>query len=170
LVVSPDPGALAWAARFGHRVRAVLQPSERPGLNGAIDAGREWAIDRDADAVFSLFADLPLISAFDIRRLIARRNSVVLGPDRRCEGTNALLLRLHGAGADFRFAFGEDSLARHLAEARRLGLNAAVQETPGIGFDLDTPLDWEDYLKVENGLDREAFWEASAAQCGVGGG
>lgn len=151
LVVSPDPAVDAWTADFGRRVHALPQPADQPGLNGAIAAARDWALERDADSILSLFADLPLISIFDIRRLTARRTPIVLGPDRRGEGTNAMLLRLDGPGEQFHFAFGEGSLAKHIAEAERLGLSVAVEDIPGIGFDLDTPLDWSDYLSVESG-------------------
>ncbi len=133
---------------MGPAVVAAPQPEHRPGLNGAIDAGRAWALDRGASAVISLFADLPLIVPDDIRGLVARTEPVVLGPDRRGEGTNALLLRLAGRGSEFTFAFGEGSLAKHLEEARRLGLEAAVHDAPGIAFDLDTPDDWSDFMHL----------------------
>ena len=149
LVVSTDAETLEWAARFGPRVIAVPQPEHLPGLDGAIHAGRTWAMDRDASAVVSLFADLPLIVPDDIRRLVARTEPVVLGPDRLGEGTNALLLRLAGRGPEFTFAFGDGSLAKHLEEARRLGLEAVLHEAPGIAFDLDTPADWSDFLQTQ---------------------
>ena len=82
--------------------------------------------------MISLFADLPLIVPDDIRGLVARTESVVVGADRRGEGTNALLLRLAGRGSEFTFAFGDGSLAKHLEEARRLGLEAAVHHSPGL--------------------------------------
>jgi 2-phospho-L-lactate guanylyltransferase len=148
LVVSPDPEALAWATSLGASVVPLPQPAAQPGLNGAIEAGREWALAQSATAVLSLFADLPLLSAEEIRRMAGRPEPVVLGPDRRGEGTNALLLRLADAGRAFRFAFGEGSLARHEAEAGRLGLPVAYAVSPGIGFDLDTPDDWTDLLDV----------------------
>ena len=148
LVVSPDAGTLAWAADLAPSVVAASQPEDRPGLNGAIDAGRAWAVDHGASAVVSLFADLPLIVADDIRGLVARTEPVVLGPDRRGEGTNALLLRLAGRGSEFAFAFGDGSLAKHLDEAHRLGLDTALHDATGIGFDLDTRDDWSDFLQV----------------------
>jgi 2-phospho-L-lactate guanylyltransferase len=151
VVVSPDTDVLDWAAAIGWRVRAIDQPADRPGLNGAIETARDWALERDADRLLSLFADLPLISMYDIRLLTSRRAPLILGPDRRAEGTNAMLLHLQGVGATFRFAFGEGSLASHLAEADRLGMKAVVQAIPGIAFDLDTPLDWLDYLAAECG-------------------
>jgi 2-phospho-L-lactate/phosphoenolpyruvate guanylyltransferase len=148
LVVSPEAETLAWAAGFGPAVVAMPQPEHRAGLNGAIDAGRAWAVDHGASALVSLFADLPLIAPEDIRGLVARTEPVVLGTDRHGEGTNALLLRLAGRGPEFRFAFGDGSLAKHLDEARRLRLAAAMYDAPGIAFDLDTPDDWSDFLQV----------------------
>jgi 2-phospho-L-lactate/phosphoenolpyruvate guanylyltransferase len=146
LVVSPDAETLDWASSLGANVVALHQPDRWPGLNGAIDAGREWARAHDAQMLLSLFADLPLLAPADIRGIAARSEAVVLGADRRHEGTNALLLRLAGEGASFRFAFGAGSLAKHREEARRLGLDSAVFDAPGIGFDLDTPDDWDDFL------------------------
>jgi 2-phospho-L-lactate/phosphoenolpyruvate guanylyltransferase len=146
LVVSSDVETLKWAGQFGAAVVAAPQPDNRPGLNGAIHAGREWALDHGASTVVSLFADLPLIVPDDIRGLAARNEPVVLGADRRGEGTNALLLRLAGRGTEFTFSFGDGSLAKHLEEARRLGLNAALHDAPGIAFDLDTPDDWSDFI------------------------
>jgi 2-phospho-L-lactate guanylyltransferase len=166
LVVSPDVETLSWAAGMGPAVEAVPQPEHRLGLNGAIDAGRAWALDRGAATLLSLFADLPLIIADDIRGLVARTEPVVLGADRRGEGTNALLLRLAGRGPEFRFAFGEGSLAKHLEEARRLGLYAAVHDAPGIAFDLDTPDDWSTFRQLTaDCLDSEAWSPAVCTAC-----
>ena len=166
LVVSLDPEVLTWAAELSPTVSTMSQPQHLPGLNGAIDAGREWARTLGATAIVSLFADLPLIAPGDIRGLTGRGETVVLGPDRRGEGTNALLLRLAGRGPEFRFAFGEQSLVRHLNEARRLGLDVAVHDAPGIGFDLDTPDDWADFLDAA--ADRETLASHNSMECGAG--
>jgi 2-phospho-L-lactate guanylyltransferase len=166
LVVTSDADVLTWAAMLGPEVVPLSQPADLPGLNGAIEAGREWALGEGATAILSLFADLPFLSPADSRGLIARPESVVLGPDRRDEGTNALLLRLAGNGAAFRFAFGEGSLQRHRDEARRLGLDTGIYRAPGVAFDLDTPGDWTDYLATLPDLAAGA--ESTLAPCGVG--
>ena len=163
--MSPDPEVLDWAADLDPMISAIPQPDHLPGLNGAIDAGREWALDLGATAVVSLFADLPLIGPGDIRGLTARPEAVVLGSDRRGEGTNALLLRLAGRGPEFTFTFGEQSLLRHLEEASRLGLDVAVHDAPGIGFDLDTPDDWVDFLATIT--DNESLAAHEPVQCGA---
>jgi 2-phospho-L-lactate guanylyltransferase len=165
LVVSPEEEALAWAAGLGPAVVAMPQPPSLPGLNGAVVAGRDWALKQGVSALLSLFADLPLIVADDIRGMTARPDPVVIGPDRRGEGTNALLLQLHGRGHEFTFAFGEGSLVKHLEEARRLGLNVALHESPGIGFDLDTPEDWADFLVAA--VDRPVADTRILVECGA---
>ena len=168
LVVSPERDVLDWARDMGKRILPLQQSGEQPGLNGAIDAARTWAVDRDADALLSLFADLPLLSTHDIRALVREQAPVVLGSDRRGEGTNAMLLRLGGAGEAFRFAFGTNSLERHLAEAARVGVDAQIVRAPGVGFDLDTPSDWDEYLRTEQtpGWLRD-FWTMPTLHCGV---
>jgi 2-phospho-L-lactate/phosphoenolpyruvate guanylyltransferase len=168
LVVSPERDVLEWARGMGKRVLPLQQPADQVGLNGAIDAARDWAVERDADALLSLFADLPLLSTLDVRALAREHAPVVLGADRRGEGTNAMLLRLAGAGEQFRFAFGTNSLERHLAEAARLGVPADIVKAAGVGFDLDTPADWDEYLHTEQtpGWLRD-FWTMPALHCGV---
>jgi 2-phospho-L-lactate guanylyltransferase len=166
LIVSQDEEALAWASEFRRRVVPLRQPAAWVGLNGAMNVAREWALERDADGLLSLFADLPHLSVFDVRALLARRAAIVLGPDRRGEGTNAMLLRLDRSGADFRFAFGERSLRRHIDEAGRLGLSIALHESPGVGFDLDTPLDWAEYVRGGAPASRLTATASCGAACG----
>lgn len=168
LVVSPERDVLEWARDLGKRILPLQQPAGLVGLNGALDAARAWALERDADALLSLFADLPLLSTLDVRELARGQAPVVLGADRRGEGTNAMLLRLVGAGEEFRFAFGANSLERHLSEAARLGVPAEIVVAPGVGFDLDTPADWDEYLRTGQtpGWLRD-FWTMPALHCGA---
>ena len=114
-VVSPDPRAGALAAAMG----AVGLPDPGGGLNAALEAGRAWAIAQEATALLVLLGDLPLLRGSDIAALAALLDAapaddptVVLAPDRRDGGTNAMLLRPPGA---LPFAFGLDSYHRHRA-------------------------------------------------------
>lgn len=168
LVVSPERDVLEWARTMGKRILPLQQAAANPGLNGAIDAARVWAVERDADALLSLFADLPLLSTLDVRALAREQATVVLGADRRGEGTNAMLLRLAGAGEEFRFAFGTNSLDRHLAEAARLEMATRIVNAPGVGFDLDTPADWDEYMQTEQSpaWPRD-FWTVPSLHCGA---
>jgi 2-phospho-L-lactate guanylyltransferase len=146
LVVSADPEVLAWAGQLARPVTPVEQATAAPGLDAAIDLGRDMSREHGADAMLSLFADLPFVTGKDIETLIESQGELILGTDRRRTGTNALLLRFAGRSDEFRFAFGPESLEKHLAESRRIGLETRVREIPGIAFDLDTPGDWADVL------------------------
>ena len=148
-VVSPDPAVLAMAAGIDRAVVPLAQDPGAPGLNAAVAAGRAWAQGRGAAALLVLFGDLPLLTGEDVRRLVAHEAAVVMAPDRHATGTNALLLRLDGEGRRFRFQFGAESYARHVAEAERLGLATATSVAPGTAVDLDTPEDW--WMLLEGG-------------------
>ena len=165
VIVSPDPEVLTWAASLSQPVLPVEQSPDGSGLDAAIEQGRQLAIRAGANAFLSLFADLPLLAPEDIAEVLARPAQVVLGGDRRGTGTNALLLRLTPPANEFTFSFGAGSLARHLVEARRLGLSAEISATPGIAFDLDTPDDWSDLLSRTADDPAAVDWRQLA--CGV---
>jgi 2-phospho-L-lactate guanylyltransferase len=59
-------------------------------------------------------------------------------PDRRLDGTNVACVPTR---AGFDFAYGLGSFARHLAEARRLGLRTRVVYDWRLASDLDVPAD-----------------------------
>ncbi|GED11533.1 2-phospho-L-lactate guanylyltransferase [Cellulosimicrobium cellulans] len=127
------------------RLRIVLQPADRPGLDAAVELGREIASE-DAAAqgpvrLLVAHADLPALTTADVAALLAEDAPVVVATDRRGAGTNLLALD-PPASAGFRFRFGPDSRAAHVAEAERLGLRAVVVQRPGTAVDLDTVEDW----------------------------
>ncbi len=143
-VVSPDPRACALATAMG----AVGLPDPGAGLNAALEVGRSWAGAVGATALLVLLGDLPLLTGHDIAALAALLEAVppagptvVLAPDRRDGGTNAMLLRPPGA---LPFAFGVDSYHRHRAAATAAGVTVRLYRAPGTAFDLDTPGDLAD--------------------------
>jgi 2-phospho-L-lactate guanylyltransferase len=139
-VVSPDPEALTLASMLDSTVEPVEQQATAPGLNPALEAGREWATAHRVGGLLVLFGDLPLLTASDVHHIVRRDAPVVISPDRHGTGTNALLLR-NGATQEFEFLFGPGSYERHVEEAHRLGLEVATSITPGTAIDLDTPED-----------------------------
>ena len=119
----------------------VLIEQSKEGLNTLLEQGREWGKEIGADALLVIFADLPLLSVEEIEEMLAlgrEKNTVVLAPDRHRTGTNAMLA--HPA-ALARFAFGENSLARHRALAREAGARVVEYISEGTSFDVDTPDD-----------------------------
>lgn len=128
--------------RVPGRVTVVEQPSDRPGLNAALDVAREdvAAGERPASRLLVVHADLPGLTVGDVGAVLSTEAQVVVATDRHAAGTNLLLVP--AAVPPFRFRFGPGSRAAHLSEADRLGLRAAVVRRPGTAADLDTIDDW----------------------------
>jgi 2-phospho-L-lactate guanylyltransferase len=149
LVVSPDPEVRARARSAGAE---AIDESDRPGVPGeldedshnrALELGRSEAIRRwNPSALLVLAGDLPLLGPDDVHALVRRgdESSVVIAPDRRGAGTNALYLRPPDA---LPFCFGPDSHRRHAEEAAVRGLSVGVFESRGTAHDVDVPCDLE---------------------------
>ena len=92
LVVSRDPAALSLAR--DHGARTVREAAGSPKLNTALSRATVVAQVYATRGVLVLPADLPLMTPEDILALVERATKppvVVIAPDRREEGTNALL-------------------------------------------------------------------------------
>ena len=138
LVVSSDPLVLKLAAEQG----AETLQETRAGLNQALVQARRHALQLGARSLLVLASDLPLLAAADIDAIFAAGDAgVVIAPDRRRQGTNALLLRPPDV---IEFAFGESSFQRHLELALAAGADAQEIALPGLAFDVDVAEDWRD--------------------------
>jgi len=138
-VVSRDMTALDLARRQG----ATALAESESGLNAALNQAREWALARGAQVVLVLPADLPRLTSDDILTMLdlAREpRCVIIAPDARGEGTNALLLRPPDA---LNFAFGPQSFYEHCAQAETSQLALHIYRSPTVALDLDTPADWK---------------------------
>ena len=115
-------------------------PDTRGELNAALRDAAAQLAQRGVRELLVLHADLPWLAADDIAELIAsgRRDGLAFAADRHQRGTNALYTRLPQR---IDFAFGPDSLARHLAQAGALGLQVAPLNRPGLAYDVDEPDD-----------------------------
>lgn len=124
-------------------------PDRGGGLNAVLEDARRLLIAQGADELVVLPADLPMISAADIDAVVesGRRGGFALATDDAGLGTNALFLGLKTA---FRFQFGADSRARHLAESMRTGCVPAEVNSPGLSFDVDIPQDLDRLLIADD--------------------
>lgn len=142
LVVSADSTVLALAQERGAE---VIEERGSPSLNKALSQSTAIASEMQAKAVLILPADLPLLQAADVRDLIGRAHDppvVVVSPDRKRSGTNALLMAPPGA---IKYGFGTDSFERHVRSAEASGARVEIIEFPNLGLDLDVPEDLEIY-------------------------
>lgn len=133
-VVSRDPEVAAVARAHG----ALPLPETSARLDAIIDGGLDALRARGAASALVLLADLPELSAADVARMIelGARYPLVLAPDAREEGTNALLV----APPDrMRTCFGRrGSFGAHRERAAALRIEAEVLHAPSLAFDLDT--------------------------------
>jgi 2-phospho-L-lactate guanylyltransferase len=139
LVITRDAGVLGLAGRLG--ARRILE-RER-GLNTAVTQAVAHAGGQGARGVLILHSDLPRLDVRDVRRLVLamrRHSGVVLGPDRDCDGTNALGLNPIGR---FDFHYGAGSFAAHRKEARGRRRHLRVITGDRIQADVDTPAQYE---------------------------
>lgn len=106
-------------------------------LNASLVVAIEWSRAIGAEGLLILPADLPLITAEDVRALVQGLppgEGIALA--RTTDGgTGGLILRPPNVIPP---AFGPNSAAAHLAAATRQGIPAHLIDTPGLAQDLDT--------------------------------
>jgi 2-phospho-L-lactate guanylyltransferase len=151
-IISDDP----FAARLAKKHKAGLF-TERAlrvrGLNAVIQAAVSRLALRQIDNVMIIHADLPLINATNLSKLISMHNNfdgprLTLAPDRHRNGTNCLLCNPASA---FTFQYGKDSFRNHCAEANSLRFSIQVLDDPQIGCDIDYPQDVTHFLDLSKG-------------------
>jgi 2-phospho-L-lactate guanylyltransferase len=158
LVVSRDPEALTVAREYGAR---TVQEQGSPQLNIALTRATIVAISHSVQAVIIVPADLPLITVDDIREVIKRAVDppvVVITPDRRQQGTNALLVAPPGL---IKYEYGPGSFQRHCIQAEKVGARLEICERGSVALDIDLPEDLElaGYELMElNKSDRRYHW------------
>lgn len=144
LVVSRDPAALAIARNYDVH---TVQESGSPELNAALTRAAQAITTWNATRVLILPSDLPLLRVEDVEGLLKSANGhayprVVIAPDRRGEGTNALVVQPPGL---FEFAFGLDSSTTHIERAEEAGATVTEYHSSTLALDVDTPEDLEMY-------------------------
>jgi 2-phospho-L-lactate guanylyltransferase len=126
----------AAAADIAQAGGAIALRESSGALNGALRAARDFLLLSGARRATILPADLPQLSQADVCAMLALQpGQVVVAPDRHGSGTNGLAVPLD---VDFEFFFGSGSLARHVQEASRLGLEVTRVSRSGLACDLDT--------------------------------
>lgn len=140
LVVSSDTAVLALAREQG--ARTVMEDGH-PGLNTALHRATMVAQVYAAQGVLILPSDLPLLTKQDVEEIIQTPEPsplVVIAPDRRNEGTNALFVKPTGL---IDYQFGDNSFSKHVSQAKKFHINLRIINSPTLGLDLDFPEDLE---------------------------
>ncbi len=140
LVVSRDQAALSLARAHGAR---TVQENGAPELNVALTRATIVAKRYATRGVLIIPSDLPLISKEDVYamlELVKDPPVVIVVPDRKKEGTNALLVCPVGL---IEYDYGPNSFERHCQRARQAGARLEICELPSLALDMDVPEDLE---------------------------
>ena len=135
VVVTSAPEVVEWCA-----TRGVATIDDPGSLDDAAATGRAWAAQLGLVRVVIAHADLPHATSLDNVATAGRARVAVLVRDRHDDGTPVLSVPVD---ADFTFAYGPDSFARHIEAARAAQLEVVVVRDPTLAFDVDTAVDLE---------------------------
>lgn len=137
-VVSRDAEAAAAARAAGAE---MLAEPENEGHTAAVARAQAEAARRGADTFATVPGDVPCLARDEVHALVdAARDAPAAAfvPSRSGLGTNGVALAPPGV---MPLRFGEPSFARHLADARRRGLEPRVLALAGLALDVDGPED-----------------------------
>jgi 2-phospho-L-lactate guanylyltransferase len=146
LVVSRDKRVLDAARGFDVQ---IVHEKASSNLNLALSLARSFAKTAGATEILVIPVDIPLLETRFIEDLVSQTQDgtqMIIVPDRRGDGTNALFLSPPDAIA---MQFGPGSYRRHLAAAIENGLKYKVMQNSALGLDLDLPEDLEVFGRVE---------------------
>ena len=147
LVVSRDPSALSLARDFN--ARTVLEDGS-PELNTALRRAALVARAYQTQEILVLPADLPLLKPENISDFLdhsGKPPEVIIAPDRRRDGTNALFINPAGL---IEFGYGTGSFTVHVQRATQAKARIEVVDSPALSLDLDLPEDLEYLKQIEN--------------------
>ena len=142
-VVSRDADIAALARRYGARL--IVEDEDR-GQTAAVRAAVEALAAEGVAGIITVPGDVPLVTPADIEAVLAAHGvapAMTIVPARDDRGSNCIACSPPDVMA---FAFGDDSFAKHLDAARRLGIAPRVVHLARLGLDVDTPTDLEQLL------------------------
>jgi 2-phospho-L-lactate guanylyltransferase len=146
LVNTVDPRAAVLAERYGAR---VVTEGARDGHTGAVNGmGRVLATEGHG-ALLTVPGDIPRVTSQEIDAVVASCRdapSFTIVPAHDELGSNAVLCAPPFAVP---LRFGDDSYFPHLMAARHHGIEPTIVRLPGIGLDIDHPVDLLAFLRAK---------------------
>ncbi len=120
----------------------------QPGLNHAVSEATDWCIQKGADSVLILPADIPLLRPTDISHILSlgEKVAMVISPSRREEGTNALLLTPPNIIPP---CYGPGSFQRHIEAASKRGIEFHTSKSMEVALDIDIIEDVVDFVSLD---------------------
>jgi 2-phospho-L-lactate guanylyltransferase len=145
LVNTLDPRAAQLATRYGAR---MVTEGARDGHTGAVLGMARVLAAEGRGALLTIPGDIPLVTAAEIDVVVSSCSGVpsfAIVPAHDELGSNAVLC---APPSSVPLRFGDDSYFPHLAASRRQGIEPTIVRLPGIGLDIDHPVDLRAFLRV----------------------
>ena len=145
LVVTIDPVATSLASRHGAR---VVWEGARDGHTGAVTAAARLLVREGRAGMMTMPGDIPRLSSEEIAAILAAHRaapSFTIVPAHDDLGSNTIICSPPDAVP---LRFGEDSFYPHIDAARARGIDPLIVRHPGIGMDIDNPVDLVTFLKM----------------------
>jgi 2-phospho-L-lactate guanylyltransferase len=119
----------------------VIREAKQESESSSIDYSSNVCKGLGAESVLVVPGDVPLMKPEDVDFILEREKpypSAILVPARDGLGTNAILRKPPDA---FPSRFGYDSFNKHIAEAKKRGIEFDIYHIPRIALDIDEPKD-----------------------------
>jgi 2-phospho-L-lactate guanylyltransferase len=145
LVNTIDPRAASLAERYGAR---VIGDGARDGHTGAVNGLAHAVLAAGGAALLTVPGDIPRVTAEEIDAVAAscrEAPSFTIVPAHDELGSNAVVC---APPFVVPLRFGDDSYFPHLTAARRHGVEPTVVRLPGIGLDIDHPVDLLAFMRA----------------------
>jgi 2-phospho-L-lactate guanylyltransferase len=145
LVVTVDPVATSLASRYGAR---IITEGALEGHTGAVTAAARLLVREGRAGMMTMPGDIPRLLPAEIAATLAAHRaapSFTIVPAHDDLGSNTIICSPPDAVP---LRFGEDSFYPHLDAARARGIEPLIVRQPGIGMDIDNPVDLVTFLKM----------------------
>jgi 2-phospho-L-lactate guanylyltransferase len=145
LVVTVDSVAASLAERYGAR---VVTGGARDGHTGAVTAAARLLVREEQTSMMTMPGDIPRLSPAEIAATLAAHRAApafTIVPAHDDLGSNTVICSPPDAVP---LRFGENSFYPHLDAARARGIDPLIIRHPGIGMDIDNPVDLVTFLRM----------------------
>ncbi|MSP02952.1 MAG: 2-phospho-L-lactate guanylyltransferase [Acetobacteraceae bacterium] len=146
LVNTVDPRAAALAERYGAH---VVNEGARDGHTGAVNGMARVLTAKGRGALLTLPGDIPRVTSWEIDSVVSSCRgapSFTIVPAHDELGSNAVIC---APPFSVPLRFGDDSYFPHLMAARRHGMEPTIVRLPGIGLDIDHPVDLLAFMRAK---------------------
>lgn len=150
-LVTGDARAQHLAHEFGF---GVIEDTRNESETAAIEMATAWCEQQGYDATIVVPGDIPLITSDELHRVLdaAPAEGAVFVPAYDRRGSNCILRR---PASLIPLRFGNDSFLPHCEAMRKTGRELVILELPGIGLDIDHPLELDLLLRREGNTEAQ---------------